>query len=301
MRQISSFAVAAKNPSVSKSSILVFLARSMWLLISFLGGKCRCSHIYEPLGPRVRSSQLYDACGHPLLLPASAKRPAQQPNNNNKPPPQQPNNKPPPRPQYPKPTDTAADSSKNKRPRPILKKRDASLASDSRAPLLLSSPQKGAPLKRSGSSAAMLLTKSAAAAAPSPRPSSPPSSQPPTALERVASFTFIATAGRRKQLVKSQSLENTAPQRPADKALLNPVENHWSASTGPQLSRGSSNRKAGRGERRGGGGGSNRDASLREQDEEEELTQVRGAEEDGSPEVIEPSKPKRLMKKLFML
>lgn len=234
---------------------------------------------------------MYDACGHPLLLPGPGKRP---------------NSKPPPRPQQPKPTDPPAPDSA-KRPRPILKKRDSSLAPDCRAPLGGRSPrQEAPPLKRSGSSAALLLgRKAVGAASPDSRPSSPPY-RASTALERVASFTSVATAIRRKPLVKSQSLDDPPPQRPPVNSKATGVVTP--TPTGENHDRTPSRRSARsrQGERKGGernsGGGGMAQAQvpgrtpLQDLNEEEEKSAV-----DGLDPQMEPSKPKRLMKKLLML
>jgi hypothetical protein len=106
-------------------------------------------------------------------------------------------------------------------------------------------------------------------------------------LERVPSFTSVATFVRRKPLVKSQSLEIAATAAA-------------STSSGADVRAGvpavvpreaGSSAAGGRRSRQ-----PPREEELREQDEEEE-----GIADYGGLDVVEPSKPKRLMKKLFQL
>jgi len=218
---------------------------------------------------------LFDACGNPLLLHPAAKRPVTVGPS-----------KPPPRPTNPKQPDSNAAAEK-KRPRSILKKRDSSVAADSRTQQQATShgrsPQRPPPLKRSGSSAALLVKSSPG------RPSSPPVV---SVLERVPSFTSVATFVRRKPLVKSQSLEISATA-----AALGSTA---STSSGADVRAGVPTvvpREAG--SSAAGGRRSRqppREEELREQDEEEE-----GIADYGGLDVVEPSKPKRLMKKLFQL
>lgn len=234
--------------------------------------------MYEPvvLGPRVRSSQLYDACGNPLLLPAGKRAIGAT--------------KPPPRQQQSKPLDN--NHTDNRRPKPILKKRDSSLAAESRVPAVR--PPQGTQLKRSNSSTA-LLAKTSHTVYVQSRPGSPP-----CVTDGTAAGPAAATVVRRKPLVKSQSLENTAQQ-----SLYNVGGRAVSAAIAPSDGGGplkvlvpkSGNRKTERGDwgprrgRRLGG------EELREQDEE----LVEQDREPESPALVEPSKPKRLMKKLFQL
>jgi hypothetical protein len=212
---------------------------------------------------------LFDACGNPLLLHPAAKRPVTVGPS-----------KPPPRPSNPKHPDSNADAEK-KRPRSILKKRDSSVTADSRTQQQATShgrsPQRPPPLKRSGSSAALLVKSSPG------RPSSPPVV---SVLERVPSFTSVATFVRRKPLVKSQSLEIAATAA----ALGSTADGRAGVPTVVPREAGSS-AAGGRRSRQ-----PPREEELREQDEEEE-----GIADYGGLDVVEPSKPKRLMKKLFQL
>ena len=111
-------------------------------------------------------------------------------------------------------------------------------------------------------------------------------------LERVPSFTSVATFVRRKPLVKSQSLEiaATAAALGSTASTLSGADNRAGVPTvGPREA--GSSAAGGRRSRQ-----PPREEELREQDEEEE-----GIADYGGLDVVEPSKPKRLMKKLFQL